>query len=36
LDSRESLGGLWIVFWAIIFVPLFIVLGAVHLRRRRT
>ena len=33
LDRSESLGGLWLVFWAIVFVPLFIVLGAIHLWR---
>ncbi len=33
LDRSESLGGLWLIFWAIVFVPLFIVLGAIHLWR---
>jgi hypothetical protein len=31
LDTSESLGGLWLMFWAVVFVPLFIVLGAIHL-----
>jgi succinate dehydrogenase hydrophobic anchor subunit len=35
LDRSESLGGLWLIFWAIVFVPLFIVLGAIHLWRAR-
>ena len=33
LDTSESLGGLWLVFWPIVFVPLFILLGAIHLWR---
>ena len=33
LDTSESLGGLWLVFWAMVFVPLFMALGAIHLWR---
>ena len=33
LKGSESLGGLWLIFWAIIFVPLFILLGAIHFWR---
>ena len=33
LDPSESLGGLVLIFWAIVFVPVFVVLGAIHLWR---
>ena len=36
LDTTESLGGLWLMFWAIVFVPMFVVLGAIRLWWRRS
>ena len=39
LVVADSLSGLWLVFWAMVFGPVFLVIGAAHLwravRRRR-
>jgi hypothetical protein len=29
----DSLSGLWLIFWAMVFLPIFLIIGAAHLWR---
>jgi hypothetical protein len=33
LVVADSLSGLWLIFWAMVFGPVFLVIGAAHLWR---
>ena len=33
LVVADSLSGLWLIFWAMVFAPIFLVIGAAHLWR---